>query len=137
MSDTERSDQVLRVELAALAVSMGAPGIAVKVDTMLMGAGIGQRTTAITVWRERCADRVLDATARALWLEMAGCADGVVNYQLVIPAGHWQRVLRDSAAGLLETARKERQAAREAVHVCVPIPITDAPGHKHGPALQP
>ena len=68
---------------------------------MLMGAGIGQRTTAITVWRERCADPVLDATARALWLEMASCADGVSQLPACDPRRALAARAADSAAGLL------------------------------------
>lgn len=126
MNDVSPQQLQDRIELAAMVAAFGTDGFRLQIDSVLTGLhnGIGQRMRTITVSLDRASgDATQNAAARALWAEMAH-ARGIA-YQLAIPAGLWQRVLRDTADSELQYAQNARRAVPAAEHLapCVPVAV--------------
>ena len=126
MNDVSPQQLQDRIELAAMVAAFGTEGFRLQIDSVLTGLqqGIGQKMRLITVSLDRASgDATQDAAARALWTEMAHTKS--IAYQLFIPAGLWQRVLRDTADSELQYAQNARRAMRAADHAapCIPVAV--------------
>jgi hypothetical protein len=135
MNDVSPQQLNDRIELAALVANLGTDGLSLQIGSVMTGLhnGIGQRMRTITVSLERpSGDARQDAAARALWIEMAHTTS--IAYQVFIPAGLWQRVLRDTADSELRAARDAHRALLAAEHLapCIPVavPVETAQPHQ-------
>lgn len=127
MNDVSPQQLQDRIELAAMVAAFGTEGFSLQIGSVLTGLdnGVGQRMRTITISIDRPAGRdLIDATARELWSLMAHTSS--VSYSLCIPAGLWQRVLIEVAAGELKAKRDARRAMRAAAHAAPWIPVAVA-----------